>query len=113
MNDNMPTFFEQQVRVAVEISGWKYADLAKESGVAASQIGRFMNGSRGLSSDGLGRILDCLGCTLSAPTKRREVKTIKQGRPKKPVLRIEIPPDKVESSRRTLLAVAGIEEQGG
>jgi hypothetical protein len=90
-NVNMPTFFEQQVRAAVEISGWTYAELAVESKVAASQIGRFMVGSRGLSSDGLGRILDCLGCTLSAPTKRRELKKIKQGRPKKPVLRIEFP----------------------
>jgi ribosome-binding protein aMBF1 (putative translation factor) len=90
--DNMRTFFEQQVRAAVEMSGWTYAELAMESKVAASQIGRFMVGSRGLSSEGLGRILDCLGCTLSAPTKRREVKKIKQGRPKKPVLRTEFPP---------------------
>jgi hypothetical protein len=99
MSDYIPTFFEQQVRAAVEISGWTYADLSNESGVAASQIGRFMAGSRGLSSDGLGRILDCLGCTLSAPTKRREIKRVRQGRPKKPVFRVEIPP---EQMRRTL-----------
>src|SRR5436309_727584 len=87
-----PSFFEQQVRAAVEFSGWSYADLSKEAGVAASQIGRFMSGERGLSSEAMGKLLDSIGCTLSTPTKKRE-RQRKQGRHPKPVKRVELTKD--------------------
>jgi transcriptional regulator with XRE-family HTH domain len=100
----MPTFFEQQVRNAVEISGFTYSQLAKQSGVSASQIGRYMSGERGLTSEGLGKILDALGCMLTEPTRRRDTKPI--GRPKKPVLRVKLTEEQLQQ-------MAGLVERRG
>jgi transcriptional regulator with XRE-family HTH domain len=96
--DVRPTFFEQQVRAAVQLSGWSYADLSRESGISASQLGRYMSGEKGLSSEALGRLLDTIGCTLSTPSKMRERKKT-QGRHPKPVKRVELTPEQVEQLR--------------
>jgi transcriptional regulator with XRE-family HTH domain len=93
--DVRPTFFEQQVRAAVQLSGWSYADLSRGSGISASQLGRYMSGEKGLSSEALGRLLDTIGCTLSTPSKMRERKKT-QGRHPKPVKRVELTEEQVE-----------------
>lgn len=79
----MATLFEQAVRAAIQASGISYSQLAKEAKVDGSAIGRFMSGDRGLNSDTLGRILDTLGCTVTAPINRFAPKPV--GRPRKQV----------------------------
>lgn len=79
------TRFEQQVREVIEASGITYAQLAEEAGVSGSQVGRFMYGERGLSSETLGKILDTLDCSLNPPRNRFTPKPI--GRPRKTIVR--------------------------
>jgi hypothetical protein len=77
----MATMFEQAVRAAIQVSGITYTQLAKEAKVDGTSLGRFMSGERGLNSETLGRILDTLGCTLTAPINRFAPKPV--GRPRK------------------------------
>ena len=81
----MATMFEAAVRAAIQSSGLSYTQLAKEAKVDGTSLGRFMNGERGLNSETLGRILDTLGCTLTAPINRYAPKPV--GRPRKYVSR--------------------------
>lgn len=74
------TMFEQAVRSAVQASGITYSQLAKEANVDPSQVGKFMAGKRGLTTESVGRILDALGCTLTAPINRYAPKPV--GRPR-------------------------------
>jgi hypothetical protein len=83
--EHVPTYFEQQVRAAIELWGWSYSDLARASGVSASMIGRFMTGEREMGSGSLGKLIDAMGCTLSAPTKAAPPR--KHGRPRNPIAR--------------------------
>ena len=75
------TMFEQAVRAAIHASGITYSQLAKEANVDPSQVGKFMAGKRGLTTETAGRILDTLGCTLTAPINRYAPKPV--GRPRK------------------------------
>ena len=75
------TMFEQAVRAAIQASGITYSQLAKEANVDPSQVGKFMAGKRGLTTETVGRILDTLGCTLTAPINRYAPKPV--GRPRK------------------------------
>lgn len=79
------TMFEQAVRAAIQASGITYSQLAKEANVDPSQVGKFMSGKRGLTTETVGRILDTLGCTLTAPINRYAPKPV--GRPRKYVSR--------------------------
>jgi transcriptional regulator with XRE-family HTH domain len=79
------TMFEQAVKAAIEASGVTYSQLAKEANVDPSQVGKFMAGKRGLTTETVGRILDALGCTLTAPINRYAPKPV--GRPRKYVSR--------------------------
>ena len=79
------TMFEQAVRAAIQASGITYSQLAKEANVDPSQVGKFMAGKRGLTTETVGRILDTLGCTLTAPINRYAPKPV--GRPRKYVSR--------------------------
>ena len=53
--------------------------------MSGSQVGRFMYGERGLSSETLGKILDTLDCSLNPPRNRFTPKPI--GRPRKTIVR--------------------------
>ena len=77
----MATMFEEAVRAAIQVSGITYTQLSKEAKVDGTSLGRFMSGERGLNSETLGRILDTLGCTLTAPINRYAPKPV--GRPRK------------------------------
>jgi transcriptional regulator with XRE-family HTH domain len=81
MRIEMATMFEEAVRAAIQVSGITYTQLAKEAKVDGTSLGRFMSGERGLNSETLGRILDTLGCTLTAPINRYAPKPV--GRPRK------------------------------
>jgi transcriptional regulator with XRE-family HTH domain len=91
----MASLFEQQVRTVIAARGWSYKDLARESGVGASMIGRFMSGQRAIGSDALGKLIDALGCTLNAAPAKTAPRPKKMGRPRKPVLSesIQVPLD--------------------
>jgi hypothetical protein len=59
---------------------------------------------RRLTSEGLGKILNALGCMLTAPTRRRDTKPV--GRPKKPVLRVNFTEEQLQQ-------MAGLVERNG
>jgi len=82
------TRFEDLVKIYIELSGFTYAELSKESGVHQGQISKFMAGQTGLNSRSLGAIIDFLGCALNPPTRR--ISRSQVGRPRQPV-NIKIP----------------------
>ena len=59
------------IKKAVETSGKTKYRIAKESGVAASQLTRLMSGERGLSIESLEHLADYLGLEVVIRPKRR------------------------------------------
>ena len=62
----------EQIRRAVEASGKSRYSIAKESGVAESQLSRLMSGERGLSVETVERLADCLGLEILIRPRRRK-----------------------------------------
>ena len=60
-----------EIRRAVEASGKTRYRIAKESGIAESQLSRLMSGERGLSVECLERLADSLGLEIAIRPKRR------------------------------------------
>jgi transcriptional regulator with XRE-family HTH domain len=61
----MPTISDT-VRNVIRDRGLSYSEVGRLAGVQPSQIGRFMKGERGLTSDSLDRICIALGLELLA-----------------------------------------------
>jgi transcriptional regulator with XRE-family HTH domain len=66
--------FSEQLRAAITAADKSMGQIARESGVDIATISRFMHGKGGLSVDGLGRIVESLGLTLTAATKDKSKK---------------------------------------
>lgn len=63
----------ERLRAAIEASGKTRYRIAKESGIAQSQLSRLMSGERGLSVKSLERLADCLALeVLIRPKHRRK-----------------------------------------
>ena len=62
------TSFSQQLRAAIQNDGRSLYAIAVDSGLPRSQISRFMNGKRGLTSASLDKLIEVLEIDL---TKRR------------------------------------------
>ena len=63
-----------QVRQAIETCGKTRYQIAKESGVDAATLCRFVQGRHGLSMETLDRIAECLGLRLVAEGKPKKRK---------------------------------------
>ena len=61
----------EEIRRAVEASGKTRYRIAKESGVAESQLCRLVSGERGLSVESVERLAECLGLEIVIRPKRR------------------------------------------
>ena len=61
----------EQIRKAIEMSGKTRYRIAKESGVAQSQLSRLMSGERGLSVETVERLAECLGLEIEIRSTRR------------------------------------------
>ena len=61
----------KKIRKAVETSGKSRYRIARESGLAQSQLSRLISGKRGLSLEALVRLADCLGLEVVIRPKRR------------------------------------------
>jgi len=63
-----------QIRHAIETCGKTRYQIAKESGVDAATLCRFVQGKHGLLMDSLDRVAECIGLRVvlaKKPTKRR------------------------------------------
>jgi transcriptional regulator with XRE-family HTH domain len=69
MNKAREKKFSDQVRDAIESSGRTRYRIAKETGVAAETLSRFISGERGLSTAALDAIAGYLGWSLSVPAQ--------------------------------------------
>ncbi len=61
----------EDIRQAVEASGKTRYRIAKDSGIAESQLSRLMSGERGLSIESLEQLAACLGLEITIRPKRR------------------------------------------
>jgi transcriptional regulator with XRE-family HTH domain len=59
------------IRKAIETSGHTRYRIAKETGIAASQLSRLVNGETGLSVESIERLADYLGLEIVVRPKRR------------------------------------------
>jgi len=71
-----------QLQEAIRTSGKSLYRVAKDSGVGAAQLGRFMSGKRGLSLDSLDKIFDAL--ELQIVSKQTEPGDQPEPPPEKP-----------------------------
>ena len=63
------------IRKAIESSEETRYRIAKDAGIAQSQLSRFMSGETGLSVESLEKLADCLGLEIIIrPTRRRRKK---------------------------------------
>ena len=62
------------IRRAIKSSGQTRYRIAKEAGVAQSQLSRLMSGKAGLSIETLERLADYLGLEIIIRPKRRRTK---------------------------------------
>ena len=63
-----------EIKKAIQASGQTRYRIAKESGVAQSQLSRLMSGERGLSLDAVEQLADYLGLEIIIRPKRRRTK---------------------------------------
>jgi len=61
----------ERLRKAIKASGKTRYRIAKESGIAQSQLSRLMSRQRGLSIESLAKLADCLGLEITTRPKRR------------------------------------------
>jgi transcriptional regulator with XRE-family HTH domain len=59
------------IRKAIEASGHTRYRIAKETGIAASQLSRLVNGETGLSVESIEKLADYLGLEIVVRPKRR------------------------------------------
>lgn len=64
----------ESIRAAIEASGETRYRIAKDTGIAESQLSRLMNGERGLSVDTLERLADYLGLRIVIEPKSKTTK---------------------------------------
>ena len=60
----------ETIRAAIEASGETRYRIAKETGIAESQLSRLMSGERGLSAETIERLADYLGLEIVVRAKR-------------------------------------------
>jgi hypothetical protein len=63
--------FTDQLRRAVIDSGISRYRISQESGIAESVLSRFVRGERGLKSDSIDRLMECLGLEIRPRRKRK------------------------------------------
>ncbi len=68
------TKLSDQLRAAIEGSGKSRYQISLETGIDAATLCRFMKCKGGLSVDGLDKIGECLGLSLTTATKPRKPK---------------------------------------
>lgn len=66
----MTTKLLDDIRKAIKASGQSCYRIAKETGVATSQLSRFLNGERGLSVESLTVLCDYLGLEIVLRKKK-------------------------------------------
>jgi hypothetical protein len=64
--------FTDQLRRAVIDSGVSRYRISVESGIAESVLSRFVRGERGLNSDSIDRLMECLGLEIRPRRKRKD-----------------------------------------
>lgn len=63
-----------EIRKAIEASGLTRYQIAKETGIAQSQLSRLVNGERGLSVEAIERLAHYLDLEIVIRHKRRKEK---------------------------------------
>lgn len=71
MAKKRPKKLSDQIRQAIETCGKSRYQIAKETGVDAATLCRFMQGQHGLLMDSLDRIAECIGLEVAVKPKRR------------------------------------------
>jgi hypothetical protein len=64
--------FTDQLRRAVIDSGVSRYRISVESGIAESVLSRFVRGERGLNSDSIDRLMECLGLEIRPRRRKRK-----------------------------------------
>ena len=72
MAKKRPKKLSDQIRQAIETCGKSRYQIAKESGVDAATLCRFVQGQHGLLMDSLDRIAECIGLQVVVKGEARE-----------------------------------------
>jgi hypothetical protein len=66
------SIFTDQLRRAILDSGLTRYRISQETGIAESVLSRFVHGERGLNSDSIDRLMDCLGLEIRPRRRKRK-----------------------------------------
>jgi transcriptional regulator with XRE-family HTH domain len=74
MAKKRPKKLSEQIRHAIETCGKTRYQIAKETGVDAATLCRFVKGRHGLSLDTLDRVAECIGMEIIVRDEARKQK---------------------------------------